>query len=196
MDEHIGETSIAPGTPASPDDIDDAIRLELEFLTALIWAPAPMTTATIGVLTGTPAERQRSDDHLPAATGLFLRPIHETLFATIVTRVDQGLPVTPTLISEGIDDPRDRHALRTLMLEIATPSGPVPPPGGTAVPHLAVALIDRWYRRGYAGLLSRMGLAVEESPTADLADHWSSLTTHQQRAHHRWSVIRERLLEL
>ncbi|WP_062391645.1 hypothetical protein [Gordonia phthalatica] len=196
MDEHVGETSIAPGTPSSPDDIDDAIRLELEFLTSLIWAPDAMTTATVTAIVGAPADRPRSDDHLPVASGLFLRPIHDTLFTAITARVDDGLPVTPTLLSEGIDDPRARTALRGVILEIAAPSGPGPLPGGADVPHLAAALIDRWYRRGYAGLLARMGLVAEESATADLAEHWAAMTAHQQRAHRRWAAIRTRLADL
>lgn len=192
------ETTIVPGTPSSPDDIEDTIRLELEFLTALIWAPDTMTTATVAAMVGPAAGRDSAPEHLPSSTGLFLRPIHEAVFSAIVARVDDGLPVTPTLLTEGIAEPRTRAALRDVMLEIASPGsrGPTPLPGGTDVPYLAAALLDRWYRRGFTGLVSRMGLIAEEAATADLAGHWAGLTAHQQRAERRWSAVRARLATL
>ncbi|MDR2280651.1 MAG: hypothetical protein LBE07_07330 [Gordonia sp. (in: high G+C Gram-positive bacteria)] len=175
-------------------DLDDTIRLELEFLTSLVWAPAPVAVAAVHAMIGRPEERSPSSrEVLPTDTVLFLRPVHDAVFAAVVARTDAGLPVTPTLLTEGIADPKERASLRTVLLEIAAPPGAGPLPGGADVAHLAAALIDHWYRRGYPTLLARMSLACEESPTADLAGFWRGLTDHQLVAEARWLSVRQRL---
>ncbi|MCF8569389.1 hypothetical protein L5G32_03800 [Gordonia sp. HY002] len=173
--------------------VDDTIRLELEFLTALIWAPDPVTAAAVHAMIGT----ERSDGTgLPVDAALFLRPAHARVFANVVARVGDGAPVTPTLLAEGLTDPKARAGLREVLLEIGAPTGQGPLPGGADVPHLAIAVIDHWYRRGYTALLSRMALACEESPTDDLADRWAELTIHQQTAHRCRVEVRRRLTQV
>jgi len=197
--DHDHDHDIVPGLPLSSDDVDDTVRLELEFLTSLIWAPDAMTTAAVHAVVGTANDRSdASDRHLPLGTLLFLRPAHGALFATIVARVDAELPVTPTLVIEGLGDPQARAALREVMLDVAAPGsrGPGPLPGGADVPHLATALLDRWYRRGYLGLIARMSLHGEDAATDALAGHWAALTEHQQRAERRWSSVRTLLARL
>ncbi|QRY63674.1 hypothetical protein JVX90_05515 [Gordonia sp. PDNC005] len=175
-------------------DLDDTIRLELEFLTSLVWAPATVAVAAVHAMIGRPEERDPpSRDLLPVDTVLFLRPVHTAVFAAVVARTDAGLPVTPTLLTEGIADPKERAGLRSVLLDIAAPSGAGPLPGGADVALLAVALTDHWYRRGYLSLLARMSLACEESATADLAGFWRGLTDHQQIAEARWLSVRQRL---
>ena len=61
------------------------------------------------------------------------------------------------------------------------------------LPHLAAALIDGWYRRGYRALLARMTQVTAERPTVELAGHWTALTGHQQTAETRWLAIRDTL---
>jgi hypothetical protein len=176
-------------------DLDDTIRLELEFLTSLVWAPAAVSLAAVHAMVGGPDDRDPSSrDVLPVSTELFLRQVHTAVFAAVVARTDAGLPVTPTLLTESIADPKEKASLRSVLLDIAAPSGAGPLPGGADVAHLAVALIDHWYRRGYPTLLARMSLACEESPTADLAGFWRALTDHQQIAEARWLSVRQRLM--
>lgn len=178
------------------DPVDDTIRLELEFLTSLIWAPDAVTAAAVTALVGTAAERSACADVLPLETALFLRPAHALVFAAVVARVDDALPVTPTLLAEGLSDPKARSSARDVLLEIGAPSGQGPLPGGADVPYLASAVVDHWYRRGYLALVSTMALACEESPTGELADRWASLTVHQQRAHRRRLEVGLRLARI
>ena len=173
--------------------VDDTIRLELEFLTALTWAPDPVTAAAVHAMVGTGFP---DDTRLPLDTALFLRPAHALVFAAIVARVDDGAPVTPTLLAESLTDPKARAGLRDVLLEIGAPTGQGPLPGGADVPHLAIAVVEHWYRRGYTALVSRMALACEESPTDELADRWAELTGHQQIAHRRRSDVRLRLTQV
>ncbi|WOC11045.1 hypothetical protein [Gordonia sp. MP11Mi] len=184
------------------DPVDDTIALELEFLTSLIWAPDSVTVIAVHALVGTAIERALGPDQvaradvLPLDTTLFIRRDHALVFAAVVARVDGALPVTPTLLAESLSDPKARASVRNVLLEIGAPTGQGPLPGGADVPHLAIAVVDHWYRRGYIALVSKMALACEESPTDDLADRWADLTAHQQRAHRRRSEVRRRLAQV
>jgi hypothetical protein len=68
--------------------------------------------------------------------------------------------------------------------------------GGVELAPLAAKVIDQWYRRGYAGLLTRMNQIRDTVTAKELAGHWENLTGHQQRAEELWLTKRDELAKL
>ncbi|MGB6245182.1 hypothetical protein [Gordonia sp. (in: high G+C Gram-positive bacteria)] len=184
------------GIPTDLADVDAQIHAELDFLTSLIWSPT--TEAAVHAIVGD--HRLRADTHgnpvdrIPLTHPLFLSPSHAAIFRAVTELVDEGTPVTPQILSARLGA-ADR-ALRPVLLEVAAPSGHGPLPGGADVPHLARALIDAYYRRGYIALVARMQHAIDEADTDDLAAHWATLTEHQQAAERRRFAVTDALAKL
>ncbi|MDS1116377.1 hypothetical protein RD149_21775 [Gordonia westfalica] len=183
------------GAIADTDTLDDTLALELDMLTALIWAPPARGRAVVEALIGTRTVRDAgTTTHvLPTSSVLFLHCTHQIIWETVVALHDEGVPVQPQLVLARLTD--QGHATRTrgAMIEIASPRHGRPVADSADLPHLAAALIDAWYRRGYTALLTRMQQVTQDRPTAELAGHWTALTTHQQAAETRWLAIRDAL---
>ena len=181
------------------DSLDDTMDLELEFLTALVWAPDDRVREVMRILVGDAAIRagveQPRDDVIPLGSPFLLRPEHAVVFGEILFMLDESVPVTVTLLSQRLAAEGRRPWLRDVLLELAAPTGRGPLPGGADLPHIAAILVDGWYRRGYTALLRRMGQVTSEAPTADLAGHWAALTEHQLVARRRWLAVRQGLDE-
>lgn len=177
------------------DDTTRQVRFELEFLTSLIWSPA--TPAAIEALVGNHAHRADNPnpvDRIPLHHSLFLHRPHARIFSAVIELVDEGSPVTPTIVEARIGT--HHRSLRPILLEVAAPTGYGPLPGGTDVPHLARLLVDAWHRRGYSALIARMQLALEHEDTDSLAAHWRTLTDHQEAAERRRLAVTDALARL
>ncbi|UZF59375.1 hypothetical protein LH935_28310 (plasmid) [Gordonia polyisoprenivorans] len=181
-------------------EITETLTLEFELLTALVWAPDPVTRDVVTALVGDAVTRDRThgrpDTAIPLSHTLFLSTGHTILFTTIVAMIDEGMPVTPTLLLARLRDTGHHRTVAALLPDLAAPRGHTPLPGGIDTPHLAAALVDAWYRRGYTALLARMTHATTTEPTDTLAGHWSTLTTHAAAAERRWLTIRDTLAGL
>lgn len=187
---------VGSGYEAADEDLsfNAQIRTELDFLTALIWAPAP--AKAIHAIVGDREYRATNGiERIPLDHRLFLAPTHVAVFIMVVELVDEDLPVSAAILGTKIAD-STRRELEPTLLHIASPPGRGPLPGGTEVPHLARALVDAHLRRGYSALVAAMALALEEKPTADLASYWASLTAHQITAEHRHRSVISALSQL
>ena len=191
---HDGTDTLA-GIPTDLDDVDAQIHAERDFLTSLVWSPA--TAAAIHALVGDHQLRADTNsnpaDRIPLAHPLFLSPAHAAIFQAVTELVDEGVPVTPQILAARLSSER---TLRSILLDIAAPSGHGPLPGGADVPYLARGLVDAYYRRGYIALLARMNHAVAEADTDDLAAHWAALTDHQHAAERRRFAVTDALAKL
>ncbi|UOG23750.1 hypothetical protein MTX80_23415 (plasmid) [Gordonia amicalis] len=183
------------GVIADADTLDDTLALELDMLTALVWAPPARGRAVVEALIGTRADRDAGNATyvLPLNSVLFLHRSHQIIWETVVALHDEGVPVQPRLVVARLTDQGHATRTRSAMIEIISPRHGSPVADSADLPHLAAALIDSWYRRGYTALLARMQQVTEERPTAELAGHWVALTGHQQTAETRWLAIRDAL---
>lgn len=182
-----------------PDEqgIDDAVRAEREFLTSLIWSPD--TESAVHALVGDRAHRDRAAgqpvDRIPMAHPLFVHASHAALFELVVALVDEGAPVSPAVLQTRVTAV-DRDKLSRLLIEVASPSGFGPLPGGRDVPYLARGVVDTYYRRGYIALIASMNQAVDHADVDSLAGHWATLTDHQQAADRRRLAVTDALAAL
>ncbi|MGC4934451.1 hypothetical protein ACLQ3C_12290 [Gordonia sp. DT30] len=181
-------------------EINDTLILEFELLAALVWAPDDLTRDVITGLVGDAATRSEAngqpDTAIPLSHTLFLSTGHAILFHTLVAMVDEGMPITPTLLLARLRDTGHQREVAAILPELAAPRGVKPIPGGSDTPHLAAAVADAWYRRGYTALLARMTHATTTEPTATLAGHWAALTDHAITAERRWLSVRDTLASL
>lgn len=190
-----GQDLTLAGAIADHAALEDALRLEVDMLTALVWAPPQLARSVVEAIIGTHTDRQAGTTAtvLPAGSVLFWRDAHQAVWDTVVALLDEGSPATPVLVNARLADRGLTTRTRGIMLEIASPRHGRPVADSADLPYLAAALIDAWYRRGYTALLARMQQVTQERPTAELAGHWTALTTHQQAAETRWLAIRDTL---
>lgn len=178
-------------------EVDNTLALELDMLTALLWAPPVRARQVVEALIGSRADRDAGTTTvLPVGSVVFLSAVHQEVFDTVVALLDEGSPATPVLVNARFADRGLTTRTRSVMLEIASPRHGRPVADSADLPHLAAALIDGWYRRGYRALLARMTQVTNERPTAELAGHWTALTAHQQAAETRWLAIRDTLARI
>ena len=180
-------------------EIDNTLALELDMLTALLWAPPARARQVVETLIGSRTDRDAgttTTTMLPVGSVVFLSAVHQDVFNTVVALLDEGSPATPVLVNARFADRGLTTRTRSVMLELASPRHGRPVAGSADLPHLAAALIDGWYRRGYRALLARMTQVTAERPTAELAGHWTALTGHQQAAETRWLAIRDTLARI
>ena len=178
-------------------EVDNTLALELDMLTALLWAPPARARHVVEALIGSRADRDAGTTTvLPAGSVVFLSAVHQDVFDTVVALLDEGSPATPVLVNARFADRGLTTRTRSVMLEIASPRHGRPVADSADLPHLAAALIDGWYRRGYRALLARMTQVTAERPTTELAGHWTALTAHQQAAETRWLAIRDTLARI
>ncbi|MBA5846335.1 hypothetical protein [Gordonia amicalis] len=178
-------------------EVDNTLALELDMLTALLWAPPARARQVVGSLIGSRGDRDAgTTTALPTGSVVFLSAVHQEVFNTVVTLLDEGSPATPVLVNARFADRGLTTRTRSVMLEIASPRHGRPVADSADLPHLAAALVDGWYRRGYRALLARMTQVTAERPTAELAGHWTALTAHQQAAETRWLAIRDTLARI
>ena len=180
-------------------EVDNTLALELDMLTALLWAPPARARQVVETLIGSRADRDAGTTTttvLPAGSVVFLSAVHQDVFDTVVALLDEGSPATPVLVNARFADRGLTTRTRSVMLEIASPRHGRPVADSADLPHLAAALVDGWYRRGYRALLARMTQVTAERPTAELAGHWAALTGHQQTAETRWLAIRDTLARI
>ena len=86
------------GVTADSDDFTADTALELEFLTALVWAPVEESRRVVHALVGDRSVRAVSDqplDAIPLSSALFLSPTHQAVFGAVVDLVDTDTPLTP-----------------------------------------------------------------------------------------------------
>ncbi|MFW0797619.1 hypothetical protein AAFP30_27705 [Gordonia sp. CPCC 205515] len=179
------------------EDIDAALDLELAFLAALLYAPPAISHAVITALIGTRTEPGNNPTVLPADTTLFLGPATRRIFETAVALIDEGTPATPQLVQARLTDNGAHRQTKGALLDIVAPATPRPSvAGGADLPHLAAALVDAWYRRGYLALVTRMHQITTSRPVDELAGHWAALTTHQQTAERRRLAVRDTLARI
>ncbi|MCZ4537753.1 hypothetical protein O4159_20325 [Gordonia terrae] len=179
-------------------EVDNTLALELDMLTALLWAAPARARHVVEALIGSRADRDAGTTTtvLPAGSVVFLSAVHQEVFDTAVTLLDEGSPATPVLVNARFADRGLTTRTRSVMLEIASPRHGRPVADSADLPHLAAALVDGWYRRGYRALLARMTQVTTERPTAELAGHWTALTAHQQAAETRWLATRDTLARI
>lgn len=187
---------------ADPDlELAVAEQLEMRFLTALIWAPTELATKVVTALIGSTTTRDNPDPTtttvIPTTAHLLYQPTTQGLFAAVVDLLDEAVPLSPELIyarlaSRGRVGEHTRNALLTVI----SPPGSTTLPGSPELPHLAAALIDTWYRRGYRALTRRMAQIAETAHIDELAGHHTTLTDHQHRAEARRLTIRDNLARL
>ena len=178
--------------------IDDTLALEVDMLTALLWAPPRLARAVTHALLGSPTQRadDAATDRLPDTRALFYRPTHRLVFDTAAELLDEGTPATPSLVQARLTDRGHTTDTRAVMLEIASPRYGRPVADSADLPHLTRAVLDAWYRRGYTALITRMTQATHDCPTADFAGHWDALTTHAHTAEQRWLTITDALARI
>ncbi|PKZ62644.1 hypothetical protein CYJ73_25980 [Gordonia terrae] len=193
-----GDDLTLTGTIGTETELDNTLALELDMLTALLWAPPARARQVVEALIGSRADRDAgtTSTALPAGSVIFLGSVHQDVFDTVVALLDEGSPATPVLVNARFADRGLTTRTRSVMLEIASPRHGRPVADSADLPHLAAALIDGWYRRGYRALLARMNQVTAERPTAELAGHWTALTGHQQTAETRWLAIRDTLARI
>ncbi|QHN28920.1 hypothetical protein GII33_22775 (plasmid) [Gordonia pseudamarae] len=190
--DHTDVTTI--GVVGDSADLAAAQILEREFLTALVWTDQDTAAGVVAALVGKRDQRDPADtDVIPLASALFLTSAHEVVFAAIVDLIDHGTPATVTLLQSHIltSDTAARVDVRRLLLDMASPPGRTPLPA--ELPHLGIALVDAWYRRGYIALVGRMSTVIASAAATDLAAHWAALTGHQQLAEQRRLHVIDRL---
>ena len=192
-----GDDPTRYGVLDAGEDVDAALELELTFLAALLYAPPAMAHAVITALIGTRTGPTADPDVLPADTTLFLGPANRLIFDTAVQLIDEGTPATPQLVQARLTDHRHHRHTKGAMLDIVAPAQPRPTvAGGADLPHLAAALVDAWYRRGYHALITRMHEHTLTRPVDELAGHWAALTDHQQTAERRRLAVRDTLARI
>ena len=148
-------------------EFDNTLALELDMLTALLWAPPARARQVVDALIGSRVA------------------VHQDVFDTVVALLDEGSPATPVLVNARFADRGLTTRTRSVMLEIASPRHGRPVADSADLPYLAAALVDGWYRRGYRALLARMTQVTAERPTVD-----------QQTAETRWLAIRDTLARI
>ncbi|PZT97263.1 MAG: hypothetical protein DI630_21955 [Gordonia sp. (in: high G+C Gram-positive bacteria)] len=193
-----GDDLTLTGTIGTDAEVDNTLALELDMLTALLWAPPARARQVVDALIGSRADRDAgaTTTVLPVGSVVFLSAVHQDVFNTAVALLDEGSPATPVLVNARFADRGLTTRTRSVMLEIASPRHGRPVADSADLPHLAAALVDGWYRRGYRALLARMTQVTAERPTAELAGHWTALTAHQQAAETRWLAIRDTLARI
>lgn len=193
-----GDDLTLHGALEAAEDVDAAIDLELTFLAALLYAPAAMARAVVDAMIGTRTTAAADDpDVLPAQTTLFLGPANRLIFDTAVALIDEATPATPQLVQARLTDNAQHRQTKGAMLDIVAPATPRPlVAGGADLPHLAAALVDAWYRRGYLALITRMHHMTTTRPVDELAGHWAALTRHQQTAERRRLTVRDNLARI
>ncbi|MCK8616327.1 hypothetical protein [Gordonia sp. C13] len=193
-----GDDPTLVGAIGTDTELDDTLALELDMLTALVWAPPELARSVVDALIGTHTDREAGNTTtvLPAGSVVFLRDVHQEVFDTVAALLDEGSPATPVLVNARLADRGLTTRTRAVMLEIASPRHGRPVADSADLPYLAAALVDAWYRRGYTALLARMTQITAERPTAELAGHWTALTIHQQAAETRWLAIRDTLARI
>ena len=186
------------GVVWSPGDFDVAAALELEFLTALVWAPVEESRRVVHALVGDRSVRAVSDqpvDAIPLSSALFLSPTHQAVFGAVVELVDAGTPPTPMLLGAHAraysSSREERHEFRRGLLDVTSPAGRVPV--AAELPHLARSLVDAWYRRGYVALTLRMGTVIDHAPPGELSRNWAQLSVHERTATRRREAVRSAL---
>ncbi|MBB4138065.1 hypothetical protein [Gordonia humi] len=165
-------------------------QLETDLLVALSWAPADMVAAIVHALLGDLAHRVATagnpPDRIPATHPLFCDHAAATVFAAIVELVDTGRPVTPATITAHLGQDGHTRAVRHLLLELTSPSGRPPLPGSPEAPHLAIDLVDKWYRAGFIAFIDRLAHAAREArDNHELAAHRDHLIAISHTADHR-----------
>ncbi|MYR08973.1 hypothetical protein GTV32_22840 [Gordonia sp. SID5947] len=179
------------------DDIEAALELELTFLAALLFAPAAIARQVITAVIGTRDESAPDLTVLPVDTTLFLGPANRLIFDAAVTLIDEGTPATPQLVQARLTDQNLHRHTKNAMLDIISPATPrATVVGGADLPHLAAALVDAWYRRGYRALVTRMHQMIATRPVDELGGHWTALTAHQQTAERRRLTVRDNLARI
>jgi hypothetical protein len=179
------------------DEVDAAIDLEATFLAALLFAPAGIAQAVIHAVIGTRTSPTPDPDVLPVETTLFLSPANRLVFDAAVALIDEGAPATPQLVQARLTDNGLHRQTKTAMLDIISPATPrASVAGGADLPHLAAALVDAWYRRGYHALITRMQQMTATRPVDELGGHWAALTVHQQSAERRRLNVRDHLARI
>ena len=193
-----GDDPTLVGAIGTDTELDDTLALELDMLTALVWAPPELARSVVDALIGTHTDREAGNTTtvLPAGSVVFLRDVHQEVFDTVAALLDEGSPATPVLVNARLADRGLTTRTRAVMLEIASPRHGRPVADSADLPYLAAALVDAWYRRGYTALLARMTQITAERPTAELAGHWTALTIHQQASETRWLAIRDTLARI
>ncbi|MFT3716070.1 MAG: hypothetical protein QM774_09030 [Gordonia sp. (in: high G+C Gram-positive bacteria)] len=183
------------GIPVEIDDIGETLGVEREFLTALVWAPAPLTVGVVHALVGG-RDRRDGPEVIAVSAPLFYSPDHSDLFRRVIASVDADDPLTPAALGAIAADPDTSTRYRNLLMEIASPNAdsPWPVPSDTDLPALAAAVVDQWHRRGYRALLDRMTTVLIEEPSRTLGGHWDALTVHQRAAETRRSAVVQALL--
>ncbi|MCD2147403.1 hypothetical protein LQ419_19510 [Gordonia paraffinivorans] len=123
-----GQDLTLAGAIADPDTLDDAMRLEVDMLTALVWAPPQLARSVVEAIIGTHTDRQAGTTTtvLPAGSVLFWRDAHQDVWDTVVTLLDEASPATPVLVNARLADRGLTTRTRGIMLEIASP--PTRPP--------------------------------------------------------------------
>ncbi|WP_240498157.1 hypothetical protein [Williamsia sp. 1135] len=189
VDDQLGEAGLSfeefPGGLGADLDTESTVTtgVEAAFLTALMWAPAPMAREVRQIM----ATGDRWDP--------FWSGMHREIFLAICAVLDGGAPPNPTLVQAHLFETGRLQKVEGHLLAIISPSrGPMV--GGADLPHLAAKVVDQWYRRGYAGLLARMSQIRESVSVEELAGHWENLTGHQQRAEELWLTKRDQLAKL
>lgn len=179
-------------------DAAAATAIELDMLTSLLWAPPTLARQVAHTIIGPPAARNVADSTttLPSTATLFWRPAHQYVFDTAVAILDEGTPATVSLVQARIIDDGNMARVHSLILELAAPRYGRSVAASEDLPHLAAAVVDGWYRRGYNALLARMTHVVRQRPATELAGHWAALTTHAQTAETRWLAIRDNLARI
>ncbi|PYE13466.1 DnaB helicase-like protein [Williamsia limnetica] len=174
-----------PGGLGADLDTESTITLAVEaaFLTALMWAPADMARQIRQILV-------TSDRWDP-----FWSAPHREIFDAVCAVLDSGAPPNPTLVQAHLFETGHLRRVEQHLLAIISPTqGPMV--GGADLPHLAAKVVDQWYRRGYAGLLTRMAQVRESVSVEELSGHWANLTGHQLRAEELWLTKRDELAKL
>ncbi|MCZ4553662.1 DnaB-like helicase N-terminal domain-containing protein [Gordonia rubripertincta] len=186
LDEHPGvSVDNFPGVLGADLDTESTVTTNVEaaFLTALMWAPADMARQIRQIL----ATSDRWDP--------FWSKAHREIFDAVCAVLDSGAPPNPTLVHAHLFETGRLRRVEQHLLSIISPTqGPMV--GGADLPHLAAKVVDQWYRRGYAGLLTRMAQIRDTVSVEELAGHWENLTSHQQRAEELWLGIRDQLAKL
>lgn len=164
------------GYPATDDAYTQRRKLETDLLIALAWAPADMVTTIVHALVGDLPHRVAAgsfpDDRIPTSHPLFLDAGTRAVFDTITAFVDTGKPVTPATLRAAHTDRR----AAAVLLEIASPSGRPPLPGSPEAPHLAIELVEHWYRAGYLAFTAHLAAAGRDARDDDgLARHRDKL---------------------
>ena len=184
VDDLEDEYTAAGSLGADPDaEIDVATDLEQELLSALMWAPSTIARDVVA---------QLDPKH-------FWVPQHARIFAAIAAVATNAAP-SPALVNAqllsagGQGEFSTRSAQKTMLALVAPTHRPVAV--STQLPHLAIAVIDGWYRRGYTALLTAMNQRRQEAPIEELAEHWAQLTGYQQRAESDWLNRRQALTEV